>query len=41
MYINWFIWIISINDRLCYIKNGGNKNSTDSFKPNGKLPLPQ
>ena len=31
MYINWFTWIISINDHKCYIKNGGNNNSPDSL----------
>ena len=31
MYINWFSWIIYINDHICYIKNGGNDNSPDSL----------
>ena len=31
MYINWFTRIIYINDRICYIKNGGNENSPYSL----------
>ena len=31
MYVNWFIWIIFINDHICYTKIGGNEDSTDSL----------
>ena len=31
MYINWFAWILFINDSISYTKIGGNDNSTYSL----------
>ena len=31
MYINWFTWIMSINDHIYYTKNGGDENSPYSL----------
>ena len=39
MYINSLTWIISINDHICYIKNGGNDNSPDSLNVMVNLPF--
>ena len=41
MYINWFTWIIYIDDHICYIKKWGEREFSVFSQRNGKLPLPQ
>ena len=41
MYINWFTFIIFINDRIFYTKTGGNEKFSRFSQHNGKLPLPR
>ena len=41
MHINWFTWILSFDDCICYMENLGVTRIIQFSQRNGNLPLPR